>query len=49
LKKNVFKTYRKLISLYKKQGKNDVNWFDISEKLNAIAIVSSDGIDIFSI
>ncbi|MDP3065179.1 MAG: hypothetical protein Q8N08_00425 [Methanobacteriaceae archaeon] len=28
---------------------NDVNWFDISEKLNAIAIASSDGIDIFSI
>lgn len=29
--------------------KNDVNWFDISEKLNAIAIASTDGIDIFSI
>jgi hypothetical protein len=29
--------------------KNDVNWFDISEKLNAVAIASSDGIDIFSI
>lgn len=28
---------------------NDVNWFDVSEKLNLIAISSSNGIDIFSI
>jgi hypothetical protein len=56
-KQQFFISDGKEFSIFDKSGtllskiifKNDVNWFDISEKLNAIAIASSDGIDIFSI
>lgn len=56
IKQQFFISDGKEFSIFDKNGtllskiifKNDVNWFDISEKLNAIAI-ASDGIDIFSI